>query len=172
MKSTRKIIFLALLIAIGVVLGIVENSLPVPIPIPGAKLGFANIIQLIVIVLLGYKESLLTAFLRTFIVAIGTGNFSGLLYSLPSAIFSTIAMITIYNFFKDKFSLMGISIIGALIHNLTQILVAVAIMNNIRIAVYYPYMALVSLFTGYFTGIAVYFFVKNSKKIIGDGEII
>ena len=104
MKSTRKIIFLALLIAIGVVLGIVENSLPVPIPIPGAKLGFANIIQLIVIVLLGYKESLLTAFLRTFIVAIGTGNFSGLIYSLPSAIFSTIAMITIYNFFTHCLS--------------------------------------------------------------------
>lgn len=166
MKNTRKNIFLALLIAVGIVLGIVENSLPVPIPVPGAKLGLANIVQLAVIVMIGYKESLLTAFLRTFIVSVGTGNFSGLMYSLPSAIMSTLFMIAAYNFFRNKFSLMGVSIIGALVHNLTQIIVACLIMNNFRIAVYYPYMALISLFTGYFTGLAVYFFEKNASPII------
>lgn len=170
MKNTKKNIFLALLIAIGIVLGIIENSLPVPIPVPGAKLGLANIVQLVVIVMIGYREAVFVAILRTLIVAVGTGGFSALMYSLPSAVMSTLIMIVFHRYFRNKFSIMGISIIGALTHNLTQIIVACIILNNIRIAVYYPYMALISLVSGYFTGLAVYFFKKNTANILNFEE--
>ena len=163
--NTRKNIFLALLVAIGVVLGILENSFPIPIPVPGAKLGLANIVQLMVIVMIGNREAILIAILRTFIVSLGTGAMSNILYSMPAALISTIAMIFVYKFLKDKFSIMGISIIGALIHNLVQIFVACILLSNIKIIFYYPYMAIVSLFSGYFTGLVVYFFQKNTTNM-------
>ncbi len=170
MKNTRKNIFLALLIAVGIVLGIFENSLPVPIPVPGAKLGLANIVQLVIIVMIGYREAVFVAIIRTLVVAIGTGSVSALMYSMPSAIVSTVFMIIFYRFLRNKFSIMGISIVGALTHNLTQIVIACLILSNFRIAIYYPYMALISLVSGYFTGVAVYFFKKNTVSILSFEE--
>lgn len=165
MKDNKRKILIAMLTSIGIILGIIENSLIIPLPIPGAKLGLANIIQLVSIFNIGYKESFFIAILRTIVVAIGTGSFSNLIYSLPSAFLSTFVMILIYKFLRNKFSIIGISIIGALTHNLTQVLMGCIILNNIKIMIYYPYMAIISLITGYFTGMAVYFFNKNILSI-------
>lgn len=163
MNGTRKIIILALLTSIGIVLGIIENGVPLPIKVPGARLGLSNVIQLAVIVAIGYREGLLIAVLKSFLIAVGTGNMSGMLYSLPSAIASTMAMIVVYHFFIGKFSLIGVSIFGALTHNLVQVGVASLIIGNIRVFTYYPILALISIFTGYFIGLTAMYFEKYLK---------
>lgn len=166
MNKTRKMIFLALLISIGMVLGIVESYLPMPMPIPGAKLGLSNVVQLIVIAVYGYREGLAVAVIKSLLVSIGTGNMSGLMYGLPAALMSTLVMVVTYRYLRDKFSLIGISILGALSHNLSQILVATAVLSNFKIIFYYPYMALISIVTGYFIGLTAYFFIRNTRGVV------
>lgn len=171
MKSTKKMVILALLTAIGIVLGIVESGIPLPIKVPGAKLGLSNVIQLTVIVLIGYREGMLVAVLKSFMIAVGTGNMSGIMYSLPAATVSTLAMILAYHFMNTKFSLIGISIIGALAHNLVQVLVASVLIGNTKVFLYYPVLSLVSVFTGYFIGITSLYFKKNLNAIYDKNKI-
>jgi len=66
----RKTIFLSLLVSFGIVLHIIENMIPVPFPVPGAKLGLANIISLIAISFYGLKEGLIVSILRCIIGAL------------------------------------------------------------------------------------------------------
>lgn len=165
--NVKKLIFLSLLVSAGLVLSIVENMIPIPIPVPGVKLGLANMVFLITLVILGYKEALLVVIIRSIILSIVIGNISGLMYSVPSSIMSTTIMAIIYNRFNKKFSLMGVSIFGALAYNMTQIGVASLIMQNIRIFSYLPIMNLMSLFTGYFIGLGSKFTIDNIKLTFG-----
>lgn len=168
MKNMKKNIYLALLVALGLGLSIFESSLPSLIMvIPGAKLGLSNVVILTAVVLLGFKESLIVALLKSILLVIATGNVSGMLYSLPAGIFSAIVMNICYNELSKKrliFSLIGVSIIGAIGHNFMQITMAVLILKNVNIYSYLPVMTMVSLITGYFVGITTYYVTKNLEK--------
>lgn len=150
----KKLIFLSLLVSTGLVLSIVENMIPVPIPIPGVKLGLTNIVFLIALVLFGFKEAILVVIIRGLTMGIATGNISGIIYSLPSSIMSTVVMAIIYKNFSKYFSLIGVSLFGAISFNTVQVSIASLIMQNIRIFSYLPIMSLFSIFTGCFIGIA------------------
>lgn len=162
-NSTKKTVFLALLVAIGLALSIVESFIPLPFIAPGAKLGLANIVSITALIVFGLKEALIVALLRSFTFALATGSFSNIMYSLPSAVFSIIVMFMVFRFFSGYFSLIGISIFGAIFHNITQIGVASLMMENIKIFSYLPVMTLVSLFTGYFVGLTSIFITKNLR---------
>ena len=100
--STKKIVRLALFLALGVVLNIIESMLPILIPIPGVKLGIANTIGLIVLYYYGPKEYTLIGFLRVLLVALlrtGIGSISFIL-SLSGWLLSTIFVLFVYNFKK------------------------------------------------------------------------
>lgn len=153
--NLKKLIFLSLLVSTALVLSIVEGMIPVPIPVPGVKLGLPNIIFLLTLVLFGFKEALIVAFLRGLIMGIATGNISSLMYSLPSSLTSILVMSFVYRYFSDYFSLIGVSLFGALAFNTVQIAIASLIMENARIFTYLPIMSLTSLFTGYFIGLTV-----------------
>lgn len=151
--NLKKLIFLSLLVSIGLVLSIVENMIPVPIPIPGVKLGLVNIVFLIALVLFGFKEAIIVVIIRGVTMSIATGNISGLIYSLPSSIVSTIVMAIIYKNFSRYFSLIGVSLFGAIAFNTVQVGIASLIMQNIKIFSYLPIMSLTSIFTGCFIGL-------------------
>ncbi|KNF09464.1 heptaprenyl diphosphate synthase component I [Gottschalkia purinilytica] len=163
----KKIIFLSVLVSLGLALNIVESMIPFPIIIPGAKLGLSNIVSLVALVLFGFKEAIVISILKGLVLALATGNFSTLLYSIPSATGSTIIMTLAYEYLRNYFSLIGVSILGALTHNFLQITVASLIMQNINIFSYLPFMALTSLFTGYFIGLSSIYLVKNMKNTLG-----
>lgn len=168
MKQLRKLIFLSLLVSLGLALSIIESMIPIPILLPGMKLGLANIVCLITLVLFGYKEAFIIAILRALVFALATGGFSGLAYSLSGAILSTLAMAIVYRYFSSCFSLIGVSIFGAIFHNVGQLLAASLIMENFKIFSYLPFMTLLSLFTGYFVGLSSILASKNMKKILGE----
>ena len=153
--NLKKLIFLSLLVSVALVLSIVEGMIPVPIPVPGVKLGLPNIIFLTTLVLFGFKEALIVAFLRGITMSIATGNVSSLMYSLPSSITSIIVMTFIYKYLSSYFSLIGVSLFGAIAFNTVQIGIASLIMQNARIFTFLPIMSLTSLFTGYFIGLTV-----------------
>lgn len=168
MKRLKKLIFLSLLVSLGLALSIIESMIPIPILLPGMKLGLANIVCLISLVLFGYKEAFAVAILRSLVFALATGSFSGLAYSLSGAILSTLVMAIVFIYLSNYFSLIGVSIFGAIFHNVGQLLAASLIMENIKIFSYFPFMSLLSLFTGYFVGLGSILTSKNMKKIFGE----
>lgn len=161
MKKPRKMIYLALLVTFGIVLHVIENMIPLPFPIPGAKLGLANIISLLVVVFYGIREGLIVSTLRCIIGALLVGSLSSLLYSLSGAILSTIVMALAYKYFKDIFSLVGISILGGVTHNIIQVTVANLVLSTFGLYVYLPFLMVIGLFTGFFTGLTAYFAKQN-----------
>lgn len=164
MKKINKMIFLSLLVSIGLALSVLESAIPIPIPLPGAKLGLSNMVILVTLVLFGFKEALTVGILKSIVFVLVTGSVSSLFYSLSGAILSCIAMYIAYKYFSNIFSLIGVSIFGAVAHNFAQVSVAVIIMNNIRIYSYYPALILISLFTGYFVGLSSIYISNNLEK--------
>lgn len=164
MKGLKKLIFLSLLVSIGLALSIIESMMPVPFVAPGAKLGLSNMVILITLVLFGFKEALTVGILKSIIFTLAVGSVSSLFYSLSGSLLSCLTMYVIYKNFSKVFSLIGVSIFGAIAHNFAQVSVASIMMNNIRIFSYLPILLLTSLFTGYFVGLTSIFITKNLKK--------
>ena len=164
MEGLKKLIFLSLLVSLGLALSLIESMMPLPFIAPGAKLGLSNIVILITLVVFGFKEALIVGMLKSFVFTLVTGSISSLFYSLSGSILSLLAMYLILSKFFKAFSLIGVSIFGAVAHNFAQILVASLMMKNFRIFSYYPILLLTSLFTGYFVGLASIYIVKNLES--------
>lgn len=166
MKRTNKIIFLSLLVSIGLALSVLESAIPLPIIVPGAKLGLSNMVILVTLVIFGFKEALVVGILKSIVLVLVTGSISSFFYSLSGSIFSCIAMFIVYKYLMNIFSLVGVSIFGAVAHNVAQVSVATIMMNNLRIYSYLPILLLTSLFTGYFVGYSSIYISKNLKNKI------
>lgn len=161
MKKNQKIIFLALLSALGTVLGLFESVIPLPVAIPGARLGLSNIVVLVTIVAIGYKEGFFIAIFKTIILALVTGAVSSFFFSLGGAILSSIFMILSHKYLSKYLSLIGISEIGSFFHNLGQVMVASFIMQSTTIFAYLPILVILGIFTGFFVGLSSIYIVKN-----------
>ncbi|WP_303859612.1 Gx transporter family protein [Alkalibaculum bacchi] len=161
--STRKLVYISMLVAQAMILSYVESLLPA-IPIQGAKLGLANIATLLALSTLSFKESLLIVIARTFLSSFMFGNMTVLIYSLTGGIFSLIAMYVTLKLSNNNFSLIAVSIIGAVFHNAGQLTVAVLILQNKNIFLLWPYLLLVAIPTGIFIGIASNYLLKYLLK--------
>lgn len=162
--KTKKMAFLGLMVAYSLVLYIMETYIPNPLIIvfPGAKLGLANIITLICLMTLGIKNTSIILTIRIILSSIFAGPISYLLFSMGGAYLSLICM---YLATKIKdLSIIGISIIGSISHNIGQLLVASIIVQNINMIGYLPFMLITSLITGIFVGItSKYCYTKMSN---------
>lgn len=161
MKKNQKIIFLALLSALGIVLGLFESVIPLPVAIPGARLGLSNIVVLVTIVAIGYKEGFFISIFKTIILALVTGAVSSFFFSLGGAILSSVFMILSHKYLQKYLSLIGISEIGSFFHNLGQVMVASFIMQSTTIFAYLPILVILGIFTGFFVGLSSIYIVKN-----------
>ena len=164
MKNLSKLIFLSVLVSVGLALSVIEMSIPLPITFPGAKLGLSNMVVLITVVVFGFKEGFIVSTLKSIVLMLVTGSVSSFIYSISGAILSCITMYIAYRYLSKIFSLIGVSIIGALAHNFAQVSVASLMMNNIRIYTYLPFLMLMSIFTGYFVGLASTYIIDNLKR--------
>lgn len=144
--KARKVGAMGMLVALGLLLQIVEGSLPPVIPLPGAKLGLANLATLVALVYLGPMEALGVNFLRCLLGGLLRGSFVGLLISLSAGTAATVFMVALY--FLPVFSLMGVSIAGAVVHNAVQLAVALWLVGFPGLRHYLPFLLLVALPTG------------------------
>ncbi|TJX14783.1 Gx transporter family protein [Tissierella creatinini] len=164
MRKLNKMIFISLLVSIGLALSVLEMAMPLPISMPGARLGLSNMVVLITIVVFGFKDGIKVSLLKSTVLMLITGSISSFIYSISGAVLSCIMMYLSFRFLSKIFSLIGVSIIGALSHNFAQISVAAIIMSNLRIYTYLPFLMILSLFTGYFVGLSSGYIVKHLKK--------
>lgn len=163
--NTKKLLVTALLVSFALILSYIETFIPV-LSIPGAKLGLANIATLLTLYMFDLKTSVIVVTLRVFLAAFMFSHFIALLYSLSGGIISLIAMYLCIKLTKDKLSIIGVSIIGALFHNFAQIIVAIFVLNTLNVILLAPYLMLLSIITGIFTGISAKYLLKYSKNVM------
>ncbi|MGD9641055.1 MAG: Gx transporter family protein [Synergistaceae bacterium] len=130
----KNMIITGSLAAFALVFNMFEGSLPMPLP--GIKLGAANVFSLLALVLLGVKEAFAVTLIRVFLAWVMTGNFFALLCSLAGGLMSASVMSFIYIKYRDDFSLPWISVAGAWAFNVAQVSVAALIVNDVRVLFY------------------------------------
>ncbi|MBE6136275.1 MAG: Gx transporter family protein [Erysipelotrichaceae bacterium] len=151
--NVHKIALLGVLTAGAVVIAILESFIP-SIGIPGIKLGLANIVILVTLYELGILDAIIVNLIRVVVVGLVRGTFMsyGFLMSLSGAFLSLLVMIIFYLLIR-KFSIIGVSVLGALAHVIGQILVAMIYLGTSYVVLYLPVIGLSAIITGVFVGL-------------------
>lgn len=155
MSKTKRLTLCAILIALAMALSYTERFIPLQmlVPLPGVKLGLANIVTLMALYLMGPGAAFAILIPRCVFGAVFGGGITGLAFSLTGGILAMGVMALAKK--CPVFSVYGVSILGAAAHNVGQILAAMVLMNSVYIGAYLPYLLGVALFTGFATGAAV-----------------
>lgn len=151
--SVRKMTFLALYATASLAVYAAESLLPPPVPIPGIKLGLANIVTLLLLRRFSLREAALVLTVRILLSALLFGQAVSLLYSLSGGILSLLMMFFFSRLFQKRL-LFLVGAIGGLTHNLGQLLAAYALTHTAGIWAYLPFLVLSGVVTGLFTGVA------------------
>ena len=142
---------MGLLTALGLIIGYIEFLIPIPLGIPGVKPGFANIVIVWALYSLGPWEALMINGMRIFLSGFLFGNFSMILYSLAGAAVSFLCMCLAKK--SGLFSMTGVSMIGGVMHNVGQLLVAMAVLETVSLVYYGPVLLAAGVITGLLIGI-------------------
>lgn len=164
--TPRRMIGMGILIAVAMVLSFFERYIPFNFVMPGLKLGLANVVTLIALGFFGFFEVLLIVLLRVIMTASFSGSMISFFYSLTGGLMSLVGMTCVLYLTKDFFSLVGVSVVGAVFHNTGQMLVLSVITGSFRIGLqWYPYLILMGLSTGILTGLIAKYFYEHYKKL-------
>ena len=161
--NTRKLTRMALLTAIALTIFMVEAQIPALVPVPGVKLGLANIVTVFAVYTMGSKEGASILAARIFLGAIFAGNFSTIFYSAAGgacAILVTIGMKRILT----KKQLWVAGAFGAVAHSAGQMAMAIAITGTPGLLVYLPVLMVCGIITGLFTGLCAQFLVNRGDQ--------
>ncbi len=145
-----RVAYVGVMIALAMILSYLESFVPLPIGIPGVKLGIANLVVLVTLGFLSYKEVAAIDLLRIVLSGILFGSGVSLAYSLSGGILSLILMLLLDK--SRRFSLAGISIAGGVSHNIGQIIMAALLLENKQILSYLPVLLIAGLVTGLING--------------------
>ena len=157
---------IALLSAYAIALHGFESLLPSPIP--WLRLGLANIITLVALCLYGFRVAMMVTLIRVTLSSLFTGTFlgPGFMLSLGGGVTSTLAMGYVLSLVPRLFSPVGLSVIGALFHNMAQLLLAyVLIIQRLgAVLLISPFIILLGVVTGTVNGIVANLIILNLKK--------
>lgn len=163
--SIRKIAVMSMFLALSLIIFIFESYIPPIVPIAGVKLGLANMITLIAMIVIGRKEAFIILILRIFMGGIFTGNTVAIIYSLSGGVLCFFIEALIVKKFEIN-QVWVVSIIGAVVHNMGQIAAAVFITGTIHIVWYMTILALSGIICGAVTGVCAVMMLKHSKGMI------
>lgn len=166
--TSKNIGIMALFASMGIVLQYAESKILIG-PVPGGKLGLPNVITIINIFVFGSGNALTISLLRAFLGTVLTGGITALPYSLSGAFFSTTVMCVVKKYFYPKVSMVGMSVLGACVHNLSQIAVAAVVLGSGYIFSYLPMLLIVAIISGTATGAGAQIF---GKRVLNIGEKI
>lgn len=160
-KATKAALF-GLMVALAFVFSYLESLLPFSIGIPGVKLGLANLVVVVALYVFDSKTALPIALIRIVLAAFTFGNTYSLAYSLAGGLFSFAVMALVR---KTKLSVLGVSMLGGVSHNIGQIAVAAVLMGTYRIAYYLPVLLVAGMVTGLLLGIAARLIISRLEKV-------
>lgn len=164
MNKTKKLTLLSLLTTCALVLSYVEAILPpLSATVPGIKAGLCNIIILFVLYRFSFKSALAVSGVRLLVVMLLFSNPTTFIYSLSGAILSLAVMALLKR--CNVFSIVGVSIVGAVCHNLGQIIVAAFMLGTLQIGYYMIVLAITGCVAGVFVGLAGAGLLKATQKM-------
>jgi heptaprenyl diphosphate synthase len=161
--KTKKIAWLGLTVALAMIMSYIETLFPLSFAVPGIKAGLANIVIIFVLYKMSFRDACIVSFIRVFLVSLLFGNVMMLAYSLAGAVLSLGLMALLKK--SDKFSVVGVSVAGGVMHNIGQIIMAVILLGTEQIAYYLPVLVLTGTVTGVLIGIVSSLIIKRIKNI-------
>lgn len=147
----KKIPYCGLFAALAILMGYVEMLIPLPVPIPGVKLGLANVIIIIMLYFMDAKSAFFVSLMRVLLSGLLFAGLAGLLYSLAGAMLSFAVMALLQK--TGRFSIIGVSVAGGVFHNVGQIVVAALAVENVKMAYYLPFLLVSGVVTGFVIGL-------------------
>lgn len=166
--NVKKLTRLALLTTIALIIFMVEAQIPPPIPIPGIKLGLANIVTVYAMFALAPGEALAILVCRVFLGSVFSGQLMTLFYSMGGGLLCWLAMLLLRQLLTKK-QLWVAGVFGAIFHNIGQILVAIALTRTPGLVAYLPVLLVSGILTGAFTGLCAQFLLARLDKIGQNG---
>lgn len=160
----NRIAFLGFFTSLAIIFGYIDSLLPVFGGVPGIKLGLANLAVLIVLYRYGLKEAAAVSVVRIFVVGFLFGNLFSIIYSLAGGICSLLMMYLVKT--KFQFSIIGVSWVGGVFHNIGQLAAAMAIVESLSLAYYLPVLLVAGMITGICIGVATREVWKRIEKNI------
>jgi heptaprenyl diphosphate synthase len=159
--SSKKLVNLSLFLSIALILGMIENALP-PLPIPGVKLGLANIVNIILFFTDGINEALVITVLRVIAISILQGSLLSINFyiSLDGAIISISSLYLLHSLFQKDVSPVSVGAVSAFSHITGQLLTVYILMNTPDILRLFPLLGLLGTLTGIITGIISTYIIK------------
>lgn len=159
----KKYVTLGFLLAVSMILAYIESFIPFTIGIPGIKLGLPNLAVVLLLYTYGYKEALSVNLLRILLTGFLFGNMYSIIYALAGAVCSFCLMLL----FKKigAFSVIGVSIIGGVAHNIGQTLIAMIVVENFAPLLYLPILLIAGIVTGFLIGVV-------SMRVMGYFKIM
>lgn len=158
--SAKRLAMLSVLAAMALIMFMVESLFP-PLFIPGAKMGLSNIFSLLAVFLLGPTDAIILVVVRTTLGSVFTGNVSTLLYSMTAGVVSVLVSSILVEFAYPRVSIVAISVVSAVVHNLTQNVVFCLISNTPQMFAYMPVLALIGVLAGVIVGFGVWFILRS-----------
>ena len=152
------------LIAIAMILSYIEHLVPAFVAVPGVKMGLSNIATVFALYTLGWPFAICISVVRVFLSAILFGNLFSLIYSLSGAFLALAVMILLKRI--DKFSTVGVSVAGGVMHNVGQIIAACIVMNNAAISLYVIPLIISGTLAGILIGLVSGILIERIKKYL------
>lgn len=149
-NKTKRISTYGLLVALAFIFSYIEAIIPINLGVPGIKLGLANVVVMIALYKLGAKEAFSLALVRVVLVGFTFGNLMMMMYSLAGSILSCLFMILLKK--SNRFSMIGVSVSGGVMHNVGQIIMAIIILDTVQLYYYLPVLIISGIVTGILIG--------------------
>ncbi len=166
--TTRQLVLGALLAAAGLCLSAVEALFPLPLPLPGARLGLANAVVLAAMLTLGTRAAACVLAVKLALGALLFGTPVSFLYACAGGLLAFFGMAALNG--RGSVSPVGQSVAGAVLHNLGQVLVATALTGTPRLMLYFTPLALLAILTGALSGAAALMCVKHLRPLVDSGR--
>ena len=160
----KKLTVLAMLSTIALTIFMVEAQIPALVPIPGIKLGLANIVTVFTVFRFRGRDGTAVLLVRIFLGAVFAGNFSTIFYSLAGGGLAIAATIFLKRFLSAN-QLWIAGAVGAIAHSIGQMAMAVLLTQTPGLLIYLPIMILCSVITGVFTGLCAQILLKRGEKL-------
>ena len=162
--KVRKLTVLALLCAIALTIFMIEAQIPALVPIPGIKLGLANIVTVFTVFRFRGRDGAAVLAVRVFLGAVFAGNFSTIFYSAAGGALAILATIGLKRVLTDR-QLWVAGALGAVAHSIGQMAMAVALTGTPGLLLYLPVMVVCSIITGLFTGLCAQILLNRGKNL-------
>ena len=162
-ERLRRMTTLSLLFALAMIFSFVESRLPTFIPIPGVKLGLCNVVIIFTLLKLGAPAAIAVSLLRVLLSSILFGNAAAFFYSLAGAILSLAVMILMKRF--RIFSAVGISVLGGVMHNIGQLLMAWILLGTAGVMYYLPVLLIAGVIAGALIGLLSAYLAKRAENL-------